>query len=103
MPQKLVSLLFLVSFSVTTFAQTSNLPEGVTSQYYVASNGIRTHYLMMGQGVPVILLHGYYGNSQMNWFDNGVAQELAKTHQVIAIDSRGHGQSDKPLRRKHYG
>lgn len=31
-----------------------------------------------------------------NWFSNGVAAEVAKTHRAIAIDGRGHGRSDKP-------
>ena len=56
-------------------------------------NGLRLHYLRSGQGVPVILLHGYAQNSRM-W--RPLIVELAKTHTVIAPDLRGFGQSSKP-------
>jgi len=31
-----------------------------------------------------------------NWFDNGIAQELAKNNMVVAMDNRNHGKSEKP-------
>jgi pimeloyl-ACP methyl ester carboxylesterase len=65
--------------------------------YFEASDGIRIHYLTMGaKGTPVVLIHGYTGSAQGNWFANGIAQALAKNHRVFAIDCRGHGLSDKP-------
>jgi len=30
------------------------------------------------------------------WFTTGIAPALAKTHRVVAIDNRNHGESDKP-------
>src|ERR1035437_3807014 len=33
-------------------------------------------------------------NAQGNWFDNGIAQALAKNHRVVALDNRNHGKSD---------
>jgi pimeloyl-ACP methyl ester carboxylesterase len=48
------------------------------------------------KGTPVILIHGYTGSALGNWFDNGIAQELAKNHMVVALDNRNHGKSDKP-------
>lgn len=71
--------------------------------YIEASDGIRIHYLEAGSGTPVMLIHGYTGSAQGNWFSNGVAQELARTHRVVAIDVRGHGQSDKPHEASGYG
>ena len=49
-----------------------------------------------GEGVPVVLLHGYTSCCDAGWFANGVAKELARTHRVIGIDARGHGRSEKP-------
>jgi len=56
-------------------------------------NGIRLHYLIAGQGDPVVLLHGYAQTSRM-WLP--LMAELAKTHTVIAPDLRGAGESSKP-------
>jgi pimeloyl-ACP methyl ester carboxylesterase len=50
-----------------------------------------------------VLIHGYTGSAQGNWFANGIAQALAKKHRVIAIDCRGHGLSDKPYDVGKYG
>jgi pimeloyl-ACP methyl ester carboxylesterase len=56
-------------------------------------NGIRLHYLVAGQGEPVLLLHGYAQNSHM-W--RPLIAELAKMRTVIAPDLRGFGQSSRP-------
>jgi pimeloyl-ACP methyl ester carboxylesterase len=56
-------------------------------------NGVRLHYLMAGQGDPVVLLHGYTQTSHM-W--RPLIKELAKNHTVIAPDLRGMGRSARP-------
>lgn len=74
-----------------------------THDYFTASDGIRIHYMEQGEGVPVVFVHGYTGSAEGNWFANGVAREVAKTHRAIAIDCRGHGRSDKPHDPMKYG
>jgi pimeloyl-ACP methyl ester carboxylesterase len=66
-------------------------------------DGVKIHYLVEGQGEPVVLIHGLHSSALMNWGPNGVMAELAKDHQVIALDLPGHGQSDKPAEEKAYG
>jgi pimeloyl-ACP methyl ester carboxylesterase len=56
-------------------------------------NGTRLHYLVAGNGDPVILLHGYAETSHM-WLP--LMPKLATTHTVIAPDLRGAGQSATP-------
>jgi pimeloyl-ACP methyl ester carboxylesterase len=56
-------------------------------------NGVRLHYLVSGNGEPVILLHGYAQNSHM-W--RPLMVELSKSHKVVAPDLRGFGDSSKP-------
>jgi len=56
-------------------------------------SGVRIHYLISGQGDPVMLLHGYAQTSHM-W--RPLIPELARTHTVIAPDLRGFGDSSKP-------
>lgn len=70
---------------------------------FTASDGVKIHYLETGQGSPVVLIHGYTGTAEGNWFINGVADALAKNHRVVAIDCRGHGKSDKPHEAARYG
>jgi pimeloyl-ACP methyl ester carboxylesterase len=65
--------------------------------WFTTSDNIKIHYLTLGdKGSWVVLIHGYTGNAKGNWFDNGIAQALAKNHRVVALDNRNHGQSDKP-------
>jgi pimeloyl-ACP methyl ester carboxylesterase/alkylhydroperoxidase family enzyme len=59
----------------------------------VEVNGTRLHYLIAGQGEPVLLLHGYAQTGHM-W--RPLIAELARTRTVIAPDLRGFGDSEKP-------
>src|SRR5208283_284716 len=68
-----------------------------------ASNGVKIHYVVKGQGEPVILVHGLYSSARMNWELPGTVAALTKHYQVIAFDNRGHGQSDKPEAEDQYG
>src|SRR3972149_2370991 len=62
---------------------------------FVVANGIKVHYLEWpGQGPPVILLHATSFNGYV-W--RPVAELLAPEYRVLAVDQRGHGDSDKPL------
>jgi pimeloyl-ACP methyl ester carboxylesterase len=56
-------------------------------------NGVRLHYLIAGEGDPVVLLHGYAETSHM-WLP--LISKLADKHTVIAPDLRGFGQSSAP-------
>src|SRR5438552_1973382 len=67
------------------------------------SKGVRIHYVIEGQGEPVLLVHGFAANIQLQWGLPGVLKTLAKDYQVIAIDCRGHGGSGKPHDPAMYG
>jgi pimeloyl-ACP methyl ester carboxylesterase len=56
-------------------------------------NGIRLHYLIAGEGDPVVLLHGFAETSHM-W--SPLISRLSDKHTVIAPDLRGFGQSSAP-------
>jgi pimeloyl-ACP methyl ester carboxylesterase len=51
---------------------------------------MQLHFKQLGQGEPLILLHGLFGSAD-NWFS--VAPKLAERFHVIAADLRNHGQS----------
>ena len=67
------------------------------------SNGTKIAYVVEGQGEPVVLIHGWLSSAAINWALPGTSTLLAKNYQVIALDVRGHGQSDKPTREEAYG
>jgi pimeloyl-ACP methyl ester carboxylesterase len=60
------------------------------------SNGVEIAYEVWGDGPPVLLIHGFASNAFVNWRDTHWVKVLNEAgHQVIAIDNRGHGQSEK--------
>lgn len=65
------------------------------------TNGdVTIRYRAFGQGPPLVLLHGFAADLSM-W--GATADSLALHHRVIALDIRGHGQSDKPPGAASYG
>jgi pimeloyl-ACP methyl ester carboxylesterase len=67
------------------------------------SKDVRIYYEVNGQGEPVILIHGLGSSARLNWELPGTVAALEKHYQVIALDNRGHGKSDKPQAEGQYG
>ena len=74
-----------------TLPPTPSLPAPQSSGK-VEVNGASIWYAVFGSGPPVVLLHGGLANSNY-W--GGQVPALAAAHQVIVIDSRGHGRSTR--------
>jgi pimeloyl-ACP methyl ester carboxylesterase len=72
------------------------LPVGFTdtfSSYYVDAGEVRLHAVIGGKGPPLLLIHGW----PQTWFYwRLVMPALARDFEVIAVDQRGIGRSDKP-------
>ncbi len=67
------------------------------SNSFSANDGTRIMWHEMGEGRPLILIHGYFSDAQTNWIKYGHAALLAEAgYRVIMPDLRAHGQSDKP-------
>jgi len=61
------------------------------------SDGLTIAYRDEGDGEPILLIHGFASNSHVNWVYPGWFKTLTDAgRRVIALDNRGHGQSDKP-------
>ncbi|MEP3045775.1 MAG: alpha/beta hydrolase [Roseibium sp.] len=59
-------------------------------------SGVQIAYLDEGEGDPILLIHGFASNKQVNWVNPGWVDLLVKDgRRVIAIDNRGHGDSQK--------
>jgi pimeloyl-ACP methyl ester carboxylesterase len=72
-------------------------------RFWAASDGIELAYREIGQGRPVILLHGLFSDSLMNWINFGHADRIAAAgFRVIMPDLRAHGLSGKPHEPEHY-
>ncbi len=64
---------------------------------------IRVAYEVVGDGPPIVLVHGFASNRVTNWRAPGWYDALTQAgRQVIALDVRGHGESDKPHDRDAY-
>ena len=60
------------------------------------SAGVEIAYEVWGQGPPILLIHGFASNAFVNWRDTHWVKVLTEAgRQVIALDNRGHGQSQK--------
>src|SRR5260370_38118700 len=60
---------------------------------FVETNGTKLYYEMMGEGHPLVLLHGGYMDRRI-WDDQFAA--FAQNYQVIRYDIRGFGKSALP-------
>jgi len=60
---------------------------------FVTVEGTRLHFVVKGEGRPVVLIHGNPGSTQ-DW--TRVFSPLAALHRVIAFDRPGHGRSERP-------
>jgi pimeloyl-ACP methyl ester carboxylesterase len=67
---------------------------------YTAADGVQIAYYewnTAGSGPPVVLQHGFAGSATSNWVTHGFVDALVRAgRRVIALDARGHGESDKP-------
>jgi pimeloyl-ACP methyl ester carboxylesterase len=73
-----------------------NLPAGFTDTFtsrYVGAGDVRLHAVIGGDGPPLLLIHGW----PQTWYAwRMLMPALAQDFEVIAIDQRGIGLSDKP-------
>lgn len=103
MMKKLLIALLLVGTSLTAnaenlryFGQTaqsyqSPINYGDAGGKYVQSGDAKIYYEIYGQGEPIVVLHGGLVGSIGEM--GQLIDNLTKTHQVIAINTRGHGKS----------
>lgn len=93
----------VVASLASSFAVAASAADPELKPRFFQSNGVRIGYYEVGAGDPVVLLHGFTINSRVNWEMPGILSDLRRDFRVIAVDLRGHGQSEKPREAKKYG
>ena len=74
-----------------------------STHFWNASDGAELAYREVGDGRPVILLHGLFSDANINWIKFGTADRVAgEGFRVIMPDLRAHGLSAKPHEPEHY-
>jgi pimeloyl-ACP methyl ester carboxylesterase len=65
--------------------------------HFTSSHDTSIYYDDQGDGSPVVLLHGFVGDSNVDWVRSGILDRLLdEGFRVILFDARGHGLSGKP-------
>jgi pimeloyl-ACP methyl ester carboxylesterase len=66
---------------------------------FVTVNGIKLHYVAVGQGQVILFLHGF----PEFWYAwNDLLPEFGRDYRAVAVDMRGYNLSDKPVRVEDY-
>lgn len=75
----------------------SSLRERAEQHEFTSFDGARLAYWTLGEGPPVVMLHGFLSNARFNWIDPGLAAAVARAgFKAIMPDLRGHGSSAAP-------
>ena len=98
---KLIAIIGLLIFPVYAQGPGNHKEPGLekdrqaaNTRYAKSPDGTKIAYDVTGHGPALILLHGG-GDSRKNWHDAGYVDRLKDSFQVITIDIRGNGESDK--------
>ena len=66
------------------------------ARFAASTDGTRIAYETAGEGRPIVLVHGFASERVQNWKGPLWFEAITRAgHRVIALDCRGHGQSDK--------
>ncbi|MEH6551077.1 MAG: alpha/beta hydrolase [Pseudomonadales bacterium] len=71
------------------------------AHHYATINGIETHYVEQGQGIPIVLCHGF-PHCWFSWHRQ-IPALAAAGYRVIAVDMRGMGRTEAPADATAYG
>ena len=92
-----VHLIFLLviccCWAQDTTQKTKQDIRDVVQHHYADNNGVKIHYVSLGEGPLAVMIHGF-PDFWYTWRDQ--MQALAKNYRVVAVDLRGYNKSDAP-------
>ncbi len=69
----------------------------VEPQFFESFDGTRLAWREIGEGRPVVMIHGFFSDATTNWIKYGHAATVAAAgFRIIMPDLRGHGSSARP-------
>ena len=69
----------------------------MNTEHFDSCDGTQLALHRVGEGKPLILLHGLFSSADMNWIKWGHAERIAQAgYEVLMLDFRVHGQSEAP-------
>src|SRR5215470_10471304 len=99
--RKLTFALLLAFFSLQIVAQTpKKIFTYATQEGFVDSHGVLIYYMSVGQGAPLMIIHGGPGGSHEYFLP--YLLPLMRSNKLVFIDERGSGKSSKPEDAKQY-
>jgi pimeloyl-ACP methyl ester carboxylesterase len=99
MKKSRLTQLFLYSFILIGF---SSIAQGNVSGYFPSFDKTKIYYELLGAGEPILLIHGFTGTSN-DWKNKPLCDSLlANGFEIILVDLRGNGLSDKPDKPETY-
>ncbi len=90
-----ISLLAVLTLNQLAFAQTDRKPASAgRAEYIEVEKGVKLHVTDLGDGQPIVLIHGWPLNDAM--YEYQYQYLVQKGFRVIGISLRGFGKSDRP-------
>ena len=90
----IIALLTALFFTTTPLSAQTDTTH--ISGFYTSFDSVHIYYEVAGKGKPVLLVHGFIVNGS-SWKRAAIYQQLLQAgYQVITLDQRGNGFSDKP-------
>lgn len=96
---RLLSLIVLLLAPLLSHADAGSDIWDEVEHHYVDSDGVNIHYVTVGEGPVVLFVHGV-PNWWYDWRHQMAA--LKDSYKVVAMDTRGYNDSDKPRGKENY-
>jgi non-heme chloroperoxidase len=93
MKMRAIILAIILAFTWIASPEATWAQEEFQSRHFVTSDGVTLHYLEAGSGPSLVFVPGW---TMPAWIWEAQLRYFGATHQVVALDPRGQGRSEKP-------